>query len=424
MSTRLQALDAHPAFYLLSKCLFIPKLLYTLRSAPCHNQTDSLIKLDVTLRSCVQAICNINPDDMSWQQLTLPVRYGGLNLTSQLDVALPAYLSSISAGEPLLLEILSNFFEFSPVQRSDTAFLKWSEYQPTFPDAPYRQRAWCDILYGTKSTLLTETMDQHRLACLRAGSEPHSGACLQALPSAQTGTLLDNDSMRIGLCLRLGIPLCVQHRCRCGGIVDEFGLHPLSCRFSSGRLPRHAALNDTIKRALASAGFPSTLEPIGLDRGDDKRPDGITFPPFEKGKCLVWDATCTDTFSPGRLNSSATSPGSAAKSAENLKLSKYSSLLDRYHFVPFAVETSGVIGPMASALLKKIGSLISVKTGNSSEGTLLYQRISIAIIRGNAAAITAAGREKTASDTHLNHLFGFLNHLHRIFFTNCFCCYS
>ena len=236
-------------------------------------------------------------------------------------------------------------------------------------------------------------MDQHSLACLRAGSEPRSGAWLQALPSAQTGTLLDNDSMRIGLCLRLGIPLCVQHRCRCGSLVDEFGLHPLSCRLSSGRLPRHAALNDTIKRALASAGFPSTLEPIGLDRGDGKRPDGITFFPFEKGKCLVWDATCTDTFSPGRLNSSAISPGSAAKAAENLKLSKYSSLIDRYYFVPFAVETSGVIGPMASQLLQKISGLISSKTGNSLEGAMLYQRISIAIVRGNAAAITAAGRE-------------------------------
>ena len=29
-----------------------------------------------------------------------------------------------------------------------------------------------------------------------------------------------------------------------------------------------------------AAGFPSQLEPVGLERGDGKRPDGITLFPF------------------------------------------------------------------------------------------------------------------------------------------------
>ena len=46
-------------------------------------------------------------------------------------------------------------------------------------------------------------------------------------------------------------------------------------------------LNNVVKRALDYAGFPAQLEPTGLDRGDGKRPCGLTVFPFESGKCLI-----------------------------------------------------------------------------------------------------------------------------------------
>ena len=57
------------------------------------------------------------------------------------------------------------------------------------------------------------------------------------------------------------------------------GTHPLSCRFSAGRIPHHSALNDVVRPGFSAAGIPSMLEPSGLDRGDGKRPDGITVYP-------------------------------------------------------------------------------------------------------------------------------------------------
>ena len=44
------------------------------------------------------------------------------------------------------------------------------------------------------------------------------------------------------------------------------GLRGLSCKYSAGRRPRHAALNDVVKRVLQRAGLPCVLEPSGLDR--------------------------------------------------------------------------------------------------------------------------------------------------------------
>ena len=57
--------------------------------------------------------------------------------------------------------------------------------------------------------------------------------------------------------------------------MDAFDTHPLSCRFSAGRIPSHSALNDVVRRGLFAAGIPSMLVPSDLDRGDGKRPDGI-----------------------------------------------------------------------------------------------------------------------------------------------------
>ena len=69
------------------------------------------------------------------------------------------------------------------------------------------------------------------------------------------------------------------------------GLYYL-CRFNAGHHFRHA------NRALSSTNVPSRLEPIGLDRADGKRPDGITMVPWSSGRLLVWDATCVDTIAP------------------------------------------------------------------------------------------------------------------------------
>ena len=71
----------------------------------------------------------------------------------------------------------------------------------------------------------------------------------------------------------LGVALCNPHLCHhFGAAVDHFGLHGLSCRFSTGCHYWNAALNDIIHRALSTSHIPSKLEPTGLDRSDGKRP--------------------------------------------------------------------------------------------------------------------------------------------------------
>ena len=228
-----------------------------------------------------------------------------------------------------------------------------------------------------------------------AAKEPYSGAWLGAVPLPTLGLHLDDSSVRVSVALRLGATICEPHACRCGQRVDSLGHHGLACRYSAGRLPRHANINDVVKRALATLGIPSLLEPVGLDLRDSRRPDGVTVFPYYQGKSLTWDGTCVDTYCDSSIINSSISPGSAAAAAEESKREKYLALTDRYLFEPVAVETSGVIGPSTMKFVSGLGKRLSIQTGNKQETAWLFQRISMAVVRGNSASITATGCLRT-----------------------------
>ena len=141
---------------------------------------------------------------------------------------------------------------------------------------------------------------------------------------------------------------------------------------------------------MSSAGFNAVLEPVGLDRGDGKRPDGMTVFPFSMGKCLIWDCTCVDSFPPSALALTATEPGSASRSAEVRKNLKYEGLCDRYIFQAIAIETSCVFGRDTNAFISRLGHLTTSISGERREAEFLRQRLSLATVRGNAQSVTQA----------------------------------
>ena len=228
-----------------------------------------------------------------------------------------------------------------------------------------------------------------------ASAQPESGSWISAIPVPSLGTNLSPDEIRIAIALRTGSKICENHTCKCGKNADEYGFHLLSCRFNEGRHPRHAAINDIICRSLKAAGVPSILEPVGINRGDGKRPDGITLFPFSQGKALCWDATCVNTYAEYAVNNTAVDAGHAASKAESNKRAKYPELVRRYRFEPVAIETSGVFGPTSKNIIYEIGKRITEKSGDKRETLWLKQRLSIAIQRGNASTIISSAKHLT-----------------------------
>ena len=127
-------------------------------------------------------------------------------------------------------------------------------------------------------------------------------------------------------------------------------------------------------------------EPVSLVRQDGKRPDGATLLPWARGKPLTWDITVHDTYAESHLHDTAYRPGATVdKAATNkIKISKYCDLADSHLFFPLATETAGTWNQMAVELVQEIGRRITMVTEDTRDIAFLFQRLSIALQRGNA----------------------------------------
>ena len=391
---RVQTLDAHWALFFLKQYTSAPRLNHLLRSAPVYLRPNMLEAIDHDVRECVIKCTNVSLGEDAWRQASLPLRYGGLGVRGVADLSLPCYLSSSYSSLSLVQRINARTDVPTVPEYLTSAVAIFQAKYPNLdiPDgeAVKLQRSWDNIACDARFSELLAPANQVHRARLLAAKEPYTGAWLKAVPLPSLGLHLDDATVRTAVAMRVGATMCEPHCCRgCGRRVDRLGHHGLSCRYSAGRLPRHANLNDVVKRALATVGIPSWLEPVGLDRGDGRRPDGVTVFPYSHGKCLTWDATCVDTFSTTSVVDCAVTPGSAASAAEVRKREQYRNLTDRYYFEPVAIETTGVLGPTTIAFLKRLGKQLSVVTGDKRETSWLMERISLAVVRGNAASIQA-----------------------------------
>ena len=109
--------------------------------------------------------------------------------------------------------------------------------------------------------------------------------------------------------------------------------------------------------------------------------------PWARGRQLIWDFTCSDTYAGSHISKTRKLAGAAAAEAEHEKFRTYDDLSRDYTFVPIAVETSGVFGDLAFNFVKQLGRLISFEKNDPRTTSYLFQRISLSIQRGNAASI-------------------------------------
>ena len=172
----------------------MPKMLYTLRCAPCYN-SNILSEYDLVIHNTLQSIMNVNLTDDAWSQATLPVSSGGLGIRLANDLALPSFLSSTAGSAALCLELLPSRLHSSSATEDSlyiTASLQWqSRSGTTVPEQSMAgiQKAWDKDkpLVAKKSELvLSAAQTQAGRARLIAAAAPHSGDFLHAFPAHQS----------------------------------------------------------------------------------------------------------------------------------------------------------------------------------------------------------------------------------------------
>ena len=221
-------------------------------------------------------------------------------------------------------------------------------------------------------------------------SSLHADVWLKALPVSSLGLRLDDEGVRICVGWRLGATICTPFSCSCGAQVDARGAHVLSCKHGAGRQIRHSLVNDVIARSFSRAGIPCSKEPAGLVPGSALCPDGATIIPWTQGRCLAWDVTCPDTLAASCVADCAGAAGFAAEQATARKVQKYQSLASSHTFVPLAVETMGSLSPDCLNLLHSLGSRLISTQEDRRKRAYLFQRLSMAIQRGNIVCFSGA----------------------------------
>ena len=324
----------------------------------------------------------------------------GLRCVSLL--APSSFLASAAGSNGLQLRILPQRVRDVLDCYIEPILKRWVELSGVAPPPDpisFRQRNWDNKCTSkVRTDLLTIAIDPVDRARLLASQCPHSADWLHALPMTSVGLRLDDETIRIAVGLRLGTKLCEPHTCtQCKAQVDSRGLHGLACRSSAGRNSCHSSINDIIWRAMTRAGVHSSKEPTGLIRNDGKRPDGASLIPWSRGRCVTWDVTVPDTFAASHLSFTSVLAGAAANRAAELKHGKYATLQQTHIFTPVAVETSGAWNNEGRDFIQDLGRRLTLATGEQRETAYLFQRISVAIQRGNA--ISFSGTSLTSNLT-------------------------
>jgi hypothetical protein len=104
---------------------------------------------------------------------------------------------------------------------------------------------------------------------------------------------------------------------------------------------------------------------------------------------LVWDVTVVDTLADSYVLKTSEDSGFAAEMACKRKHNKYSCSIisSNYIFKGLAFETLGPWCKETIDFINVIGARLIAESGHSKSKKFLFERISLAIQRGNAASI-------------------------------------
>jgi hypothetical protein len=109
----------------------------------------------------------------------------------------------------------------------------------------------------------------------------------------------------------------------------------------------------------------------------------MTLVPWIKGQPLVWDVTIVDILANSYVLKTSEVSGFAAEMICKRKHSKYSSII----FKGLTFKSFGFWCKEAINFINVTGNRLVAESGNSKSKKFLFERISLAIQRGNAASI-------------------------------------
>ena len=393
--------DPHCEFVLLRSCLALPKVMFLLRALDTSEHTDLLENFDSITRGALSKILGAAVSDDQWLQAKLPAAMGGLGLRAAEDHAPVAFAASLLASKRLVDNLLGKADDEVPPSLPqpvlDKISLKMGEQASTESLTGVSQKAASlkvDLL--NQSILLnhiTEEGQVRETARLRSLGLPGAGAWLSVVPLPALGLHLRATEFVPCLKYRLGVPIfAADGTCpSCSAPSDSMGDHALGCAKHGDRIARHDQLRDVLYEAASSASLAPVREERHLLPGTAARPGDLLIRRWADGKDAAIDVTVTGPLARSNVAAAAAEAGSALDKAFNRKVQGTAQACQDQGlaFFPVAVETLGGFHRVATEQVKRIGAALARHQGSDEKvaSRQLFQRMSITLMRGNAAML-------------------------------------
>jgi hypothetical protein len=385
--------DAQTELLLIRACASTCKILHFLRCCDFRKTVVVAQEFEDLMHETLEEVCKTPVSESSFIQASLPVRLGGLGLTPASQIAPAAFLGSATDAFPLVQDMISDVFR----SLTPEDIPGYSAAKALFPAASsLSQDLLTSTTYEKIFRRLLENSSAPEKARLLSVSSSHAGCWLQALPNENLGLKFSNKEFVALLRLTLGLPVYASSR-RCPvcqtAPLDIYGHHSLSCGSGGDRQIRHNEIRDALFQLCQSSGLTPRKEEALDD--SSRRPGDIYLPSFSLGKAAAVDVSVVYPLQVSLLSYAAETPLAAAAHRESQKKEKYiqDCMAQGIQFYPVALETFGAIGPDSLVFLRKLANIWgAARSYKKSQATVfLFQRLAVALQRGNARMVLARG---------------------------------
>ncbi|RKP17541.1 hypothetical protein ROZALSC1DRAFT_24103 [Rozella allomycis CSF55] len=222
---------------LLRSCIGLPKISYFMRTQNRSTVLSGYERFDGLLRNTLEIIVGGVLSDRAWLQASLPIKEGGLGISSAVTCAIPAFIASIVQTTKFRNTIYP--MEHDPLttcsQESFLAIVTESgepfDYD-VLSEVPKPQHFLTQCIHtSSKNSLMSTSLNDREKARLHSVSINYSGAFLNVVPIKSLGLAIESKVFSAALRLSLGLiqyqkssicPVCFCHS-------DEMGDHAIAC---------------------------------------------------------------------------------------------------------------------------------------------------------------------------------------------------
>ena len=373
-----QLCDPQVSILLLRHCASFCKLSHLGCSVPpCDSSLRQFMLFDEDVLHCLEECAAFELTLSATKQVQLPLRHGGLGLTSVSNHSFSAFISS-----------LSNAIDVTSAPNASHHLKQAFESVTSSP--PQQHHLSGKIEDNSFQTLLINSTVCTR-ARLRAVSASNANAWLRAIPCIHNDLALEPQEMQVLLKWWLGLPVfSAESKCPfCSSALDPDCHHALTCRSGGDVIARHNKLRDCVANLCSKACLSPQLEKgAGIDFS---RPADVLVPNWSLSNPAAFDLKVIHPLNTDLILEASLASGNSAEVGEIEKHAKNDQMCARLGWtcIPLVVEVYGGWGCEAKECYSRLSKRLAMQVGICETEALcqMYCLLAVTLMRQNARAI-------------------------------------